>query len=200
MNQAKLIDSTNLSLIARGLRFSRNSQKKSDTIDPNKIGDKDLDLVQRVALGNDNSSNHSSVLEHSMIVFDIKCSAKCLLELSRHRVGISMTVTSSRYALRKIEVEYEKTNNPRVNAIMAITIEGIKELLKNKENKLDDISMALPASFYYTLQLTFNLRSLVHFLKLRLDRSAHYTIRNVAKEMYKELPEDYKRLLEVVKF
>lgn len=200
MTQAKLVDSTSLSLISRGLRFSRNSQSKSDTVDPDNIGQKDLELIQKIALGSDNTSNHSSVLEHSMIVFDIKCSAKCLLELSRHRVGISMTVTSSRYTLRKVEVEYERTGNSDVDVLMAMTFAGIKELLKSRKNKLDDISMALPASFYYTLQLTFNLRSLVHFLKLRLDKSAHYTIRNVAKDIFYELPEDYKRLLEVVNF
>jgi len=194
MKKVKLKHITPLILISQGIRYSRSTHPKSDSYNNMKIGEKDLDLIKRIAF----DKNHGSVLEHSMIVFDIICSAKCLLELSRHRTGVSMTVTSSRYALRKIEIEYEQTGNMAVDLAMSNSFDSIKKLLKNKNNKLDDISMALPASFYYSLQLTFNLRSLIHFLKLRLDKSAHYTIRNVAKEMLKKLPNDYKELLKEI--
>jgi flavin-dependent thymidylate synthase len=190
MEKVKLVSATSLVHIANAIRFSRATHKKSDS-EGDILGDKDLMLIRKIAFG----KNHSSVLEHSMIIFNVNCSAKCLLELSRHRIGVSMTVTSSRYALRKIQLKYEKTRNQKVNAIMNITFNAISALLEDKDISLDDISMALPASFIYNMQLTFNLRSLLAFLKLRLDASAHYSINDIANKMLESLPIDYKNVM-----
>lgn len=182
---------TPLSLISGGTRYSHDTRSKSDTKDVNKIGKKDMSLAKRVAFG----YNHNSVLEHSLIVFDVKASSKFLLELSRHRVGVSMTVKSSRYTLRKSALEYEKTNYEKIDKVLEQLINNINELLKDKDLPLDEIAMLLPQAYLYDLQLTFNLRSLNHFFVLRLSKSAHRTIRDIAFSMFISLPEDYKELL-----
>lgn len=187
----KLIFSTPLTLISNATRYPHNNHNKSDSSDLQIIGEKDLDLIKRVAFGR----NHSSVLEHSMITFDIKGSTKFLLELSRHRIGVSMTVRSSRYSLRKSEIEYEKTGLDIIDQTMSDYYDKINELLKDKSIPLDKIAMMLPQSYLYNLQLTFNIRSLVNFFKLRMNKSAHSSIRKIAYDMFTVLPKEYHDLL-----
>lgn len=138
--------------------------------------------------------NHSSVLEHSLLVFDVKMSTKALLEESRHRIGLSQTVTSSRYALDKIYIEFEESPSPRVQE----SLNKIKEIVVsclNAGEPLDEVAMLLPQAFIYELRLTFNLRSLLHFLDLRLAKSAHRTIRKIAVELLDTLPLAYRELV-----
>jgi flavin-dependent thymidylate synthase len=198
----KLIYNSPLNLISNAIRYSHNNHDKSDTKQigkDNTIGSKDYDLIKRIGF----HMNHSSTLEHSLIVFDVKTTTKFLLEESRHRIGISQTVTSSRYALDIIDIEYEPTRKQDVNEMIERHIEDIKNMLdkykdekgKIKKSDMDDIAMSLPQAFLYKLQLTFNLRSLVHFLELRLNSSAHYTIRKIAYEIINELPNDYRKLI-----
>jgi len=189
--KVELLEYTPLLLIANAIRYSRKTHSRSDTKNKTYIGKKDLELIRKVAFGR----NHSSVLEHSLLTFDVECSAKCLLELSRHRIGVSMTVQSSRYTLRKDLIEFEKTGVHEIDETMSNYINKILELLEDKKNTMDDISMMLPASYIYKMQLTFNLRSLVNFLILRLDKSAHKNIRDLSFELMEQLPEDYKNLL-----
>lgn len=186
----KLIYISPLSLISNAIRYSKATWDKSDT-DGFTIGEKDLDLIKRVGF----NMNHKSVLEQSTITYDLKCSTKCLLELERHRVGVSMTVTSSRYALDKVQIEFEPTGNPRVDAIIENYVKRIEYALEKDYGSNDELAMALPQAFYYTLQLSFNLRSLIEFLKLRLSGAAHKTIRKVAVGLCDELPHDWFELI-----
>lgn len=112
-----------------------------------------------------------------------------------NRLGVSQCVTSSRYALRKIDIKWEKTGSLPVDTVIEETILGINRILKMyPEIPLDQVAMALPQAFMYDLQLSFNFRSLLHFLDLRLAGAAHETIRKVAVQMLEELPKDYREL------
>jgi len=201
--QVRVVYVSPMYYISRGTRYSHATHELSDTlIDTSSdckypIGDKDYDLVRRIGV----HMNHESVLEHSLLIFDVKMSTKALLEESRHRIGVSQTVTSSRYALRKVNILFEKTKNPIVNSLLKDIKKLITDVLTQYDKKDvsdDDLAMALPQSFIYELQLTFNLRSLRHFLHLRLPKSAHRTIRKVAVNILDELKnkhEDYFKLL-----
>jgi flavin-dependent thymidylate synthase len=163
------------------------------------IGPKDYNLIKRVGF----HMHHDSTLEHSKIVFDVKMAQKALLEESRHRIGVSQTVTSSRYALDIMGVEFEPTRKDDINAVMEdYRQEIIKliELYKDETGKvpkeaMDDLAMMLPQAFIYKMQLTFNMRSLIHFLELRVSPAAHYTIRGIAIQMIKALPLEWKHLI-----
>jgi flavin-dependent thymidylate synthase len=163
------------------------------------IGPKDYDLIKRVGF----HMHHDSTLEHSKIVFDVKMAQKALLEESRHRIGVSQTVTSSRYALDIMGVEFEPTRKDDINAVMEdYRQEIIKliELYKDETGKvpkeaMDDLAMMLPQAFIYKMQLAFNMRSLIHFLELRTSPAAHYTIRGIAIQMIKALPLEWKQLI-----
>jgi len=202
----KLISITPLWLIANAIRYSHNNHSKSDTDnilllhgyeiieepDFDDIGCKDFDLIKRVGF----HMNHSSVLEHSLLVFDIKLTQKALLEFTRHRIGVSYTVTSSRYALDSMGIEFEPNEDISVDLVLEQLKENIEDIMFNKSKKdFDSIAELLPQAFIYSMQVSFNLRSLVHFLSLRINPSAHRDIRLIAKMIIDELPEDCKELV-----
>jgi len=154
------------------------------------IGTKDYSLIKRVGF----HLNHESVLEHSLLIFDITMSTKALLEESRHRIGVSQTVASSRYSLESVELLFESTNNDTLDFIQEKYKDSIQNVIydlfdeeKSVDYTMDQVAMLLPQSFMYRLQLSFNLRSLKHFLELRLHKSAHKTIRKVAVGIMEEL-------------
>ena len=227
----QLIYATPLWLISNGIRYSHDNHKQSDTsiryicpicggekedylfgeqICSNcnvameiksemEIGEKDFSLIKRIGFAN----MHESVLEHSLIVFNVKMATKALLEESRHRIGLSQTVTSSRFALDLIDIEFEPTRKEKINEFQEKQKKELIELIdyyrdekgRIKKHDMDDLAMLLPQAFIYKMQLTFNLRSLVHFLRLRITSNAHYTIRNIAKQLIDELPVEYKELV-----
>lgn len=189
----KLVYASPLRLILNGLNYSHGNQSKNKSIDE-LLTNEELDLIYKIGF----HKNHSSILEHSLLVFDVEISQKALLELSRHRIGISMTITSTRYSLNKMEMNFMKTRDSAYNQIIRDILKKIQEFVEKAESKsdFDDISMLLPQAFYYTGQISFNLRSLVHLFELRLSQCAHYSIRRLANEMYDELPSDYKYLLD----
>ena len=154
------------------------------------IGEKDIDLIKRISF----NLNHDSTLEHSLLVFAVKMSTKALLEESRHRQSVSQCVTSSRYTLNKVEIGFEDTGDTDIDYYNQIHVDNIKKMIE--EGKTNDLTaMMLPQSFYYKLQLSFNLRSLVHFLRLRLAGAAHKTIRLIAVQLLESLPKEYQDLL-----
>jgi thymidylate synthase (FAD) len=212
---------TPLWVIAKGIRYSHDNHHLSDT-EKNKadyllaknlrdeeidvieldhyIGPRDYNLIKRIGF----HQNHQSVLEHSLIVFNVKMTTKALLEESRHRISVSQTVTSSRYALDIIDIEYSKVNDDeKIDNFLENYRQACIKLIDSYRNEkgkiskkdMDNLAMILPQAFIYKMQLTFNLRSLLHFLELRLSKSAHWSIREIAKQVFEALPKDYQGLI-----
>ncbi len=192
--QVRLLHISPLWLIANGIRYSHATWDKSDSVaidNINKeIGEKDFELIKRVGF----NLKHESVLEMSQIVFDVRMSQKALLEESRHRIGVSQVVTSSRYALKKIEIEMELTGDEEIDKDLELIKQIVIKRLKQGKS-LDKVSKLLPQAFIYTLQIQFNLRSLLHFLRLRLDKAAHRDIRIIALKMVEALPGEWVELI-----
>lgn len=61
----------------------------------------------------------------------------------------------------------------------------------------DDISLLLPQAWLYKFQVSMNVQSLQHLFALRISKGAHWDIQNMAIEMYKSLPEEYKYLFDI---
>ena len=141
-----------------------------------------------------NVYKHSSVLEFIDYQFEITASTKVLLEFTRHRQA-SYECKSSRYTLDKGEVVFEKTGDPEVDLQLAKYKTVIEDMI-GLGKKNDVVSLMLPQAYQYRWDVKINARSLQNFFELRLDRNAHYQIREVAIEMYKALPEDHKFLFE----
>jgi len=141
-----------------------------------------------------NVYKHSSVLEFTNVIFQITASTKVLLEMTRHRHA-NYACKSSRYTLDKGEVIFEPTGDNEIDLIMEdLKIKILDQISKGKKN--DVVSLMLPQCYQYRWQVQFNYRSLQNFFKLRLDRNAHFQIREVAEAMYNSLPSEHKFLFE----
>jgi len=148
--------------------------------------------IKNVAL----KHKHSSVLEFTNFIFEIEGSTKTLLEMTRHRIA-SYACKSSRYTLNKGEIVFESTGDEEVDRLLnewKLVIED--QISKKKSNEIT--SLMLPQTYQYRWQTQFNARSLMNFLSLRRDKSAHFHIRDVAEEMFNVIPEDMKYLFEEV--
>lgn len=184
--QVTLKFATPLDYIKDGIRMCWDSSCKSDNMGPN-----DLDLIDRIA----NKNKHSSVLRHSIYIFEIEASTKTLLAFTRHKAGVDFSVQSTRYTTkkRKDNLSYTSLSDPsrneKLNRIMSIVLEAIDEGWSN-----DDISMLLPQAYNYTFQVSMNAQAIQHFLSLRTSKGAHYDIRNLANAIYESLPDSHKYL------
>ena len=222
--KVKLLQFSPISMIIIGARVCYDSFENSDTILPNDygeefvylkdfktfdnfviedeiIGNKDKELIERLI-----KNGHHSILEHIYYTFFISgISRLCLQELVRHRIA-SYSVQSTRYILKKIlknikikkDVDKYFVFSPdipvefqREEAYKKIMV--LKQLKDNYSN--DNLKYLLPENLKTELVMSMNCRELRHFLKLRLDKRAHFEIRELAKNVYYALPDDHKKIL-----
>ncbi len=196
--QVKLLNSTPLIICANAIRTCWQSFDKSDN-----GGEKDKELIDRVG----NKFKHASTLEHINYNFYIKGISRALLqELARHRMA-SLSVKSTRYTLKELknEVEFTPKDIDRAKKYLVFTDVAIVDemsikalenlrivLVKGISN--DKAKYCLPESYKTELTWSINARSLQNFLSLRSSKSALWEIRELAKNIYKTLPEDHKYL------
>lgn len=196
--KCKLLNLTPLWLVANSIRMSHDSHDKSDTTNipvydcttlvgvDSFIGEKDRDLIKRIGV----KLKHESVLEMCTYIFDTEMSTKTLLAFSRHRVGVSLTMRSTRYTTSKNKGKHfcqTKRLEKYTNRIMDIVDEAIEDGLSD-----DDISLLLPQDYVYRGQIQFNARSLRHFLKLRYNNNhAHWQIQELANSLVECLPKEH---------
>lgn len=155
-------------------------------------------------------SGHESVFEHLTYTFKIKNISRALLqELARHR-HISLSVMSTRYALKK-----ELSNNntsltfklPNFSANNQQQVEAYNNLLnvltKAEEAvinavdagiKNDVLKYFIPESLVTKLVLTVNCRELRHIFNLRLSNRALEEFRHLCLNIYNVIPDDHKFL------
>ena len=186
----KLLYCSPLTLASNAIRQSHDNQNLSDSIG-DLLGEKDKSLIDRVG----NKMKHSSTLEFLNYVWEVEMSTKTLLAFTRHRVGISMTIRSTRYTTQKNkgkhQVQYTEKTKAYLQRIMDIVNEAINDGLNN-----DEVSLLLPQGYVYKGQIQFNARSLQHFLKLRTKSDAHFQIRQLAFDLYDSIPDTHKYLFE----
>ncbi len=157
-------------------------------------GTKDAALIDRIG----NKMKHASTLEFLDYTFDCNdISTKTLLALTRHRVGTSFAVESTRYTTKKraddLSITYTKKVeiNSKLDAIMKTVAEAIEEGHSN-----DDIAMLLPQAYNYSFVFKANARAVQHLLELRTNKAAHWDIQEFAHSIFNALPEDHKYLFE----
>ncbi len=195
-----LLHYTPLVVCANAIRTCWQSFDKSDH-----GGEKDKELIDRVG----NKFKHASTLEHLVYSFYIQGISRALLqELARHRIA-SLSVKSTRYTLKELKNEEpfsleDKTraqkyllftDNDLVNEMSIKALENLRHLLSLGISN-DKAKYALPESYKTELTWTINARSLQNFLNLRSDKSALWEIRDLAKEIFQNLPEDHRYIFE----
>ena len=166
-------------------------------------GEKDKELIDRVG----NKFKHSSTLEHLTYNFYIAGVSRALLqELARHRMT-SLSVKSTRYTLKELKNEQEflennferakkylvLTDNELVDNMSIKALENIRIVLNSGVSN-DRAKYCLPESYKTELTWSINARSLQNFLSLRSDKAALWEIRDLAKKIYENLPDEHKYL------
>ena len=88
-----------------------------------------------------------------------------------------------------------QTKSAFVNDCNIATLRDVRIVLKSGEHN-DLVKYMIPEAYKTSLVWTINARSLQNFLKLRTDKRALWEIRELAYEIFKQLPEDHKFLFE----
>lgn len=202
--KVELLHNTPLWIASTAIRKCWASEGKSDTnkawvhVDGYECGEKDKELIFRVG----NKNKHSSTLEHLVYTFDIDgISRACLQEVARHRHA-SMSVKSTRYTLKELKeanpsdyMSFLVHINDRCNLINMEQLDIVRDKL-NEGISNDIVKYCLPEAYKTSLVWTINARSLQNFLELRTSKSALWEIRDLAYEVYDNLPEEHKYLFE----
>lgn len=132
---------------------------------------------------------HQSPLEHVTFTFAIDDVSRSLShQLVRHRVGVSFSQKSQRYVKEKLDSTVFVTppsiaENPslkeKYDAFLKQAMATYAELVKDVP--AEDARYVLPNAAATNLVVTFNARSLLHFLELRCCMRAQWEIRELAE-------------------
>lgn len=139
---------------------------------------------------------HMSVLEHVNFTFEINgISRSCLAQLTRHRIGFSYSVQSMRYVMQS--ANFVIPDSIAQNQLASGIFEHLLIYCKKAYDKLigcgipkEDARFVMPIATETNLVLTANLRALLHFFELRLDKAAQWEIRELAGRI-KEIVMEY---------
>jgi len=146
------------------------------------------------------SNGHHTPFEKSMLHFLCRVDTATHIHLLKHRVGVSINGESARYK----ELECPKTFIPMDwpadlrqelwcyfeagNDMYRAAIRQLEPLLGRKRAK-ESARFFLPYSNQLTLDISFNFRSFVHFLGLRMKPDAQVEVRELAENMLRLVKE-----------
>lgn len=211
--EVKLLDHTKLSNAVIGARTCWNSFHKGGNYDTptDNITDEDKELLDRLI----HKNKHESIAEH--LCYNLKITGitrMVLIEMTRHRIS-SYSVKSTRYTLKELRDEasfldndgnYTNADIERASKYIDLSptkydttfprlqaLENLRLAVVNSNN-IDEVKFLVPECYLTDLVFTINARSLKNFLNLRLSKSAHYKIRELAKAIFLALPQEHRFL------
>lgn len=191
--KVELLHFTPIMIAVNAIRTCYNSCDKSDD-----LGEKDIKLIKSII-----ANNHLSTIEHLSYNFKISGISRALLQqLARHRIS-SLSTKSTRYTLRELKnVNADELKNYLVKVSDSIDeynkfrLATIQALINEQNLSNDELKYLLPEAFKTELMLTINARSLRNLLELRLSSKALKEFRELAKEIYKTIPETHRILFD----
>lgn len=146
-------------------------------------------------------NKHGSVFEKSFIHFLVKCDTVTHYQLLKHRIGVSINTESARYKELKDDKFYIPADwsdeEVRVYTEHCVSsyekyhkmIESLVQKGYTRKRAKESARFLLPLGNQLILDISFNFRSFIHFLSLRLKDDAQLEIRYIASEMLRLLKE-----------
>lgn len=136
------------------------------------------------------NAGHLSLLEHANATFELKCSQKCLAQITRHR-HFSFTVESTRGKDITDNGYYwlplkDKELNNIVKDLWKLSVEAYELLIESGESK-EHAAYVLPLMANVKFYITGNLRVWFEYLQKRLCNRASDEHKELALEIYKRL-------------
>lgn len=158
--------------------------------------DKKWKLVKQVL-----SSGHQSIAENVVFTFAIEgISRACANQLTRHRAGVVFAQQSMRYVnASDCDFVVPEGLSQEAYAIIGETLakcKGAYQQLIDLGVKKEDARSILPLCTTTNLTMTVNLRELIHLCNLRLCTRAQREIRDLFKEIVREVKRVEPRLEE----
>ena len=145
---------------------------------------------------------HMSPFEHASFTFAIEgISRNCSHQIVRHRLA-SFSQQSQRYVRMKGEyvvppyvywneellLEFNHALEDADKAYNKL-VEGLIRYGRTEKEAIEDARYILPSACTTKMEVTMNVRELLHFFKQRCCKRAQWEIREVAKEMLKQCRE-----------
>jgi len=141
--------------------------------------------------------DHSSVFEHIVFRFKVRCPIFVARQWQRHRMG-SYTEASLRVNRDELLFYIPDSIDDEAKEIYETAIknayDAYRKLLTMKV-PAERARGVLPFATYTTFYWTVNMRSLMNFLKLRLDKSAQKEIREYAQTILNMIYPFFRRIL-----
>lgn len=139
-------------------------------------------------------NGHHTPFEKSTLHFLCRVDTATHIHLLKHRIGVSINGESARYKELQAPTWYKPSDWPTCLVhemwqhycdslyLYRLAIEQLEPLLGRKRAK-ESARMFLPYSNQLTLDVSFNMRSFVHFIGLRMKPDAQVEVRELAEEM-----------------
>ncbi len=140
----------------------------------------------------EHAGNPTSSFEFVNFLFEVKCPIFVARQWFRHRIG-SYQEISRRYVKDNLEFFIPEDLNEKLKEEYIKLCENCKSFYEKlvKSGVRKEVARGiLPVSLYTVFYWQVNLRSLINFLKVRLDKHAQKEIREYAKTIL-ELVEPY---------
>lgn len=146
------------------------------------------------------TNNHHTPFEKSMIHFLCRVDTATHIHLLKHRIGVSINGESARYKELDDPTPYVPEDWP-YDLKMVVWIHHNKsvEMYRNTIKELEPIlgrkrakesaRFFLPYANQLTLDISYNFRSFVHFIGLRLKPDAQLEVRELAENMLRLVKE-----------
>ena len=147
------------------------------------------------------TNNHHTPFEKSMLHFLCRVDTATHIHLLKHRIGVSINGESARYKELKNPTGYVPADWPEeLQAWLKHTIEYgqlnyacvLKELVAagmDRKRAKESARLFLPYANQLTLDISFNMRSFVHFIGLRMKPDAQLEVRELAENMLRLVKE-----------
>lgn len=151
------------------------------------------DLLKMLAV-----NGHETPFEKSSLHFLVTVDQATHIHLLKHRIGVSVNAESARYKELKEDRDYlpidwpdewiEKLilHNARSNALYHEALVELTPLLGRARAK-ESARYFKTMNSQITMDLMFNFRSFVHFYRLRAAPAAQKEVRDLAKEMLRQI-------------
>jgi len=130
-------------------------------------------------------SGHHSPFEFAQIAFEIECPIFIARQFMRHRIASYVEKSMRYYKGDGSDIEfYDELNEVNMSKNCEY-LKGEYQLMLKHNISSQEARAILPLATMTVFRVQFNLRSLMNFLKLRLDEKAQYEIQELAEMMYK---------------
>lgn len=139
-------------------------------------------------------AGHETPFEKSALHFLVECDVATHIHVIKHRIGVSVNGESARYRELKTRSHVPSDWPPewraeldahaaRGQALYHQAVEALERMLGRKRAK-ESARYFLGMSNVTTMDVQFNFRSFVHFLRLRYDEHAQREVYEVARQMH----------------